>query len=192
MTIDLKITTELLYKGALVFALMDAIYLPLLVWRVGGETFRRMKWPLAFAAALVWFGIWSWAIGNFWETVYSYVFPAWAQIWVPWIALVAAGTVVLGLWMLTIRIKRNFIVTFCLMGGVLGSLTHIWAVHLGIVTKPPILQGASPLAAIVIAFFEYLFYWCVILTLALIMDWMIMKSKCKEALQSQGGSDELK
>jgi hypothetical protein len=46
MPTDFKITTELLYQGALVFALLDAIYIPLLVWRVREKTFRRMKWPL--------------------------------------------------------------------------------------------------------------------------------------------------
>ena len=177
MPADFKITTEVLYKGALVFALMDAIYIPLLIWRVREKTFRSMKWSLIIAAALVWFGIWSWAIGNFWETVYSYVFPAWAQTWVPWIAFVVAGTAALGLWMLTIRLKRNLILTFCLMSGVIGSLTHIWAVYRGIVTKPPMLQGASPLAAIVIAFFEYIFYWCTILVFAKIMNWMQMRLK---------------
>jgi hypothetical protein len=177
MPVDLKITTELLYKGALVFAFMDAIYIPLLIWRVSEETFRRLKWPLVIAAALVWYGIWAWAIGNFWGTVYSYVFPAWAQMWLPWIAFVVAGSVALGLWMLAIRIKWNFILTFCLMGGVIGSLTHIWAVYRGIVTKPPMLQGASPLAAVVIAFFEYIFYWCTILAIAEIMDWIQMRLK---------------
>jgi hypothetical protein len=34
MSPNIKITTELLYKGALVFALMDAVYIPLLTWRV--------------------------------------------------------------------------------------------------------------------------------------------------------------
>jgi hypothetical protein len=34
------------------------------------------------------------------------------------------------------------------------------------------LQGASPLAAVVIAFFEYMFYWCTILVLAKAVDWM--------------------
>ena len=175
MPADIKITTELLYKGALVFALMDALYIPLLMWRVNDETFRRLKWSLVISAALVWYGIWAWALGNFWDTVYVYVFSAWAQTWVPWIAFVVAGVVSLGLWMLTFCLKRNFVVLFCLMGGVVGSLTHVWAVYRGIVTKPPMLQGASPLAAIVIAFFEYIFYWCTILAFAKIMDWMRLK-----------------
>lgn len=174
---DIKITTELLYQGALVFALMDAVYVSLLVWRVKEDTFRKLRWPTPIAAALVWFGIWSWAIGNFWETVYSYVFPPWAQTWVPWIAFVAAGIVALGLWTLSLRIKWKPVLVYCLLGGLLGSLTHIWAVYRGVVTKPPMLQGASPFSAVAFAFFEYILYWCVILTLALILDWIRKKLK---------------
>lgn len=167
---DIKITTELLYKGTLAFVLMDAVFVALLVWRVKEETFHRLKWPLVVAAAWVWFGIWSWAIGNFWGTVYSYVFPSWAQTWAPWIAFVVAGAVALVLWVLSLRIKGKPVLFYCLCGGLLGSLTHIWAVYRGVVTKPPILQGASPFGAVVIAFFEYIFYWCVILALALLLD----------------------
>jgi len=177
MPTDIKITTELLYQGALIFVLMDAIYIPLLIWRVSEETFRRLKWSLVIAAAFVWYGIWAWAIGNFWETVYSYVFPAWAQTWVPWIAFVLAGCVALVLWMLALRLKWKVVLTYCLLGGALGSLTHIWAVYRGVVTKPPMLQGASPLAAVILAFFEYIFYWCNILAIARILDWMRTRLK---------------
>jgi hypothetical protein len=75
MSNELKITPELLYRGALTFALIDAVYISLLDSRVNEAAFRRLKWPLAVAAALVWFGIWSWTIDNFWETVYVYLFP---------------------------------------------------------------------------------------------------------------------
>lgn len=170
MPTEIKITTEILYMGALLFALLDVVYIPILVWRVKEETFRRLKWLLVISAALVWFGIWSWAIGNYWESVYSYVFPAWAQTWVPRIALVVAGIVALGIWSLALRLKHHVVLTYCLTGGVIGSLTHIWAVHLGIVTRPPMLQGASPWAAIIIAFFEFTFYWCTILVLASLID----------------------
>lgn len=156
---------------------MDAVYIPLLVWRLNEATFHRLKWLLAIAAAFVWFGVWRWAIGNFWEEGYSYVFPAWAQTWMPRIAFVMAGFVAFDLWSLSFRIKGKPVLNFCLLSGMLGSLTHIWAVYRGVVTKPPMLQGASPLAAVVIAFFEYIFYWCIILTIARLMDWMIVKSR---------------
>jgi hypothetical protein len=45
-------------------------------------------------------------------------------------------------------------------------VTHVWAVHLGIVDKPPMLQGASPVAAVVFAVFEFTLYWCIILSVA--------------------------
>jgi len=169
--VQVRITTELLYKAALVFALMDAVCVPLLVWRVRVESFRRLKWPLAISAALVWWGIWSWAIGNYWETFYRYVFPAWLHTWIPWTALVIAGTVSAGLWALSLRLKWNPVLVFLLMGGSLGCITHAWAVYLGIVARPPMLQGASPLAVVTIAFFEFMVYWCVILTLAKTLDW---------------------
>ena len=172
MPTDINITTELLYKGALIFALMDAIYVPLLARGVSKEAFHKLKWTLVITAALVWYGIWSWAIGNYWEAVYSYVFPAWIAKWIPRIAFVAAGAAMLGLWSVAIRIRWNPVLTYCLLGGALGSLTHIWAVQRGIVTKPPMLQGASPLAAVVIAFFEYMFYWCTILIFARVIDWI--------------------
>jgi len=173
--VEVKITSELLYQAALVFALIDVVFIPLLVWRVGVDSFRRLKWALAFFAALVWWGIWSWAIGNFWETVYVYVFPAWSQTWNPRIALVAGGLVALGLWALALRIKGKPVLTFLFLGGALGSLTHLWAVYRGVVTRPPMLQGASPLAAVIFAFFEYVLYWCLILTLAKVFDWARMK-----------------
>lgn len=169
---DVKITTELLYKGALIFALMDAVYVPLLAWRIDEETFRNLKWSLAIAAAFVWYGIWRWAIGNYWQSVYAYLFPAWAQRWAPWIAFLLAGIVALGMWASALGLRWNAILSYCLLGGLIGSLTHIWAVYLGVVTKPPMLQGASPLGAVLLAFFEYVFYWCTILFLAKIMDWL--------------------
>jgi hypothetical protein len=132
---------------------------------------------IVIAAALVWWGIWLWAIGNFWETVYSYVFPTWGQAWIPVIAFFVAGVVALGLWTIAGRSRWNSVLVYCLLGGALGSLTHIWAVIRGIVTNPPMLQGASPLAAVIIAFFEYIFYWCTILAVAKIMDWLQTRLK---------------
>ena len=172
MSEDIKITTELLIKGAAIFALMDLVFVSLLAWRLKQEKFLRLKWPLVIAAAVIWYGIWSWAIGNFWEPVYSYVFPAWAQVWLPFLAGLIAGILAIGMWVLAARLRWNPVLSFCLLSGLLGSLTHIWAVSRGIVTKPPMLQGASPLAAVIIAFFEYIFYWCAILVLAIVIDAM--------------------
>ena len=55
---------------------------------------------------------------------------------------------------------------YFLLGGAMGTITHIWAVYRGILEKPPMLQGVSPLSATVFPFFEFVFYWGVILTVA--------------------------
>jgi hypothetical protein len=187
MSTDIKVTTEILYRGALLFALLDAVYVPLLMWRIKEQTFRRLKWPLVISASLIWYGIWSWAIANYWETVYSYVFPARMQAWVPRIALIVSGIVAFGLWSLVLRLKQNVVLTYCLSGGMIGSLTHIWAVHLGIVTKPPMLQGASPWAAVIIAFFEFMFYWCTILALAGMLNWLQMRGRLWQTARKLDG-----
>ncbi|MBI3172819.1 MAG: hypothetical protein HYZ25_03805 [Chloroflexi bacterium] len=172
MPTDLKITTAMLYQGALLFALLDAVCVPLLLWRIRREAFARLKWELVLSAALVWFGIWSWAIGNFWDTVYVYVFPAWARIGVPPLAFGIAGLVALGLWAAAMRFRGQPVLIYFLCGAALGSLSHAWALTRGLMTRPPMLQGASPLGALILAFFEYLLYWCVILTLAAFLHWI--------------------
>ncbi|MBN2118202.1 MAG: hypothetical protein JW730_16630 [Anaerolineales bacterium] len=121
--------------------------------------------------------------------MYSYVVPAWARTWLPWIAFVVAGAVAFGLWEAAIRLKCHPVLPYCLLGGALGSLTHLWAVQRGIVTKPPLLQGAAPLAAVVIAFFEFNFYWCTILLLAKTVDWIQtrLKNACHKEQSLQKG-----
>ena len=72
---DIQITTEILLQGALLFAILDAVYVPLLARHVSAGLYRQVKWVLVVVAAIVWFGIWGWATGYYWETVYVYVFP---------------------------------------------------------------------------------------------------------------------
>jgi hypothetical protein len=74
-------------------------------------------------------------------------------------------------WALALRLKAHATTGYPLFGGLWGACTHLWAVTRGIVTKPPMLQGASPMGAVVIAFFEFTFYWCVILGASALVTW---------------------
>jgi hypothetical protein len=49
-------------------------------------------------------------------------------------------------------------------------ITHLFAVSIGIVSKPPVLQGAAPVSAVVFAIFEFMFYWCVILSVTTLLN----------------------
>jgi hypothetical protein len=164
---DVKVTTDILWRGALFFALTDVLCVALVARLIKPADFHQMKWRLVIFMAIFFcalFGIIASYI--FWDTVYSYVFPAWAR----WIMPPAYGLLFalygLLVWWISFRLRTNAVLTFCCFGGLWGIITHIWAINRGIIEKPPMLQGADPIAAVVIAAFEFVFYWCVCLSLA--------------------------
>lgn len=167
----IKVTSEMLWQGTLIFALIDLGAIPLLVWRIQPSRFRRLKWTLVVTAAIFWGLLWTWVLASFWDSVYHYLFPAWARPFLPFFFGLLSAAVALGLWWGATRLSINPILGFCLFGGLWGMVTHLWAVYRGIVNKPPMLQGASPAAAVIIAIFEFIFYWCVILGLAALWDY---------------------
>ena len=166
-----KITTDTLWLGTLIFAALDLVFIAILAWRIKPAAFRRFKWILVITAAIFWCALWTWGFANFWESVYRYVFPAWAHWFIPpAFGLLYAGICLL-IWGLALRLHGRAVVNFCLLGGLWGMITHLLAVSIGIVSKPPPLQGAAPAAAVIIAIFEFMFYWCIILSLtALLFD----------------------
>jgi hypothetical protein len=164
-----KITSETLWLGTLYFAAINAVFIPILAWRINPATFRRIKWALVFTAAIFWSSLWLWGLANFWDSIYHYVFPVWAH-WLipPTFGLLYAGISLL-FWWLAVRLRGNAVVNFCLFGGLWGMITHLFAVSIGIVTKPPVLQGAAPAATVIFAIFEFMLYWCIILTIAVLL-----------------------
>jgi hypothetical protein len=161
-----KITTEILWTGALEFAIVDLFFVSLLAWQIKPDWLICLKWNLAVVSAIFWFVLWASMLAIFWETVYQYVFPAWAFHLIPIVDGIISAFITLLFWWIAGHVRRFNSAVFCLLGGIWGLLSHINAVLLGIVRKPPILQGASPYAAIGVAIFEFIFYWCIILSIS--------------------------
>jgi hypothetical protein len=163
---DIKVTTQILWEGALIFAPIDIVFVLILRRKIQTEMFRQFKWELVITTGIFWFLLFgilmSWI---FWEPVYHYVFPSWAR----WLIPPAYGLLFAALgylyWWLALRLPGNPVITWCLLGGLCGMATHIWAVYRGILDKPPMLQGASPIATVIMPIFEFAFYYCVILSL---------------------------
>ncbi len=165
-----KITSELLWLVTVIFAAIDSVFISLLAWRIKPATFRQIKWILAGMTAIFWICLWTWALVTFWDPIYQYVFPAWAHWFIaPAFGLLDTGICLL-FWRLALSLRGNPVVYFCLLGGAWGMASHLIAVAIGIVTKPPILQGASPAAAIIFAIFEFMLYWCIILSITVILQ----------------------
>jgi hypothetical protein len=75
--------------------------------------------------------------------------------------------VVFLFWWLSLRLPGWPTLNFCLLGGLWGMVTHLWGVSRGLIDYPPMLQGVSVLAVAVMPIFEFVFYWCIILRIAL-------------------------
>lgn len=167
---EIKVTTEILWKGALFFALIDIIFVFGLTRLINPANLHKMKWRLVVFMAIFFcalFGVIACYI--FWDSVYCYVFPPWARWIIPPVNGLLFGTVGLLFWKLSFRLPANAVLNFCLSGGLWGIITHIWAIYRGILDKSPMLQGASPVAAVVLAAFEFIFYWCVCLYLTFLI-----------------------
>jgi len=165
-----KITTEILWRGTLSFAVIDLVLISILAWRIKPAAFRRIKWTLVVVSAIFWSSLWTWGLVTFWDSVYQYVFPAWAHWLIPPIFGLLDAGFCLFIWWAALRLRGYTVVNFILLGGLWGMITHLFAVAIGIVTKPPVLQGASPAAAVIFAIFEFMLYWCVILSVAGFLD----------------------
>jgi hypothetical protein len=73
-------------------------------------------------------------------------------------------TLALGMGWLSLKLPGNPAITWCILGGVEGLLSHIVAIYgLGAVSKPPIMQGTDPFKVLIFAVFEKAFYWSLIL-----------------------------
>jgi hypothetical protein len=164
---DLKVTTEILYKGALIFALIDIFYVIILFRLVKTGELVKLKWSLVTVIAIFFCFLLGFIMSVlFWDSVYSYVFPVWARWIIPPCYGLLFSVAGLLFWWIAVRFQRISVLVFCLLGGTWGVLTHILAIERGILDKPPMLQGSSPAAALTIAAFEFIFYWCVCLSLA--------------------------
>jgi hypothetical protein len=162
------VTTQVLWRATFVFAVADALLLSGLGRVVAPQRFRAIRHLLPVTAGAFWFLLWlGLAAVVFWHAVYAYVFPTWSR-WLlpPAQALLTGAVAALAVWVAE-RFARYRVIPFCLVGGLWGSLSHVWAVYRGVMSKPPMLRGASPVAAVIFAFFEFTLYFGVVVVIAL-------------------------
>lgn len=173
------LTTEMFWWSTLVVALIDFGFVFLLARRVTPARFRELRWPLFVGMLIVWVPIWMVLFPSFWDSVYRLVMPPWAR-WAYQFFGVIFPAIGLAFWWLALRIPGHALVNFALLGGLLGFATHLWAMYGACMhEKVPLLRGVSPISMIIFAFFEYMFYWCVALLLALLINSAVRRGRAK-------------
>jgi hypothetical protein len=165
---DVRVTTELLWQTTVFFSVVAVALLLLLGRLVPRQRFATLKLRVVGASFFAWLIIWSAVVLVYWQSVYSFFFPAWLRWLLPLLMATGFATVSFFLWHLANRARRWPVVVFVLLGAALGPLTHVWAVVRGIVSKPPLLQGASPAAAIAVSAPEFALYYSAIVGLAVL------------------------
>lgn len=178
---EIKVTTEILLKGALIFTVIDVVLVTVLTRKIKPADLKKMKWSLIALMALF-FSLLFCIIMSYlyWDSVYSYVFPNWARWVIPPTYGLLFATYGLFVFGLSFRLRTNAILNFCLFGGLWGIITHLLAINRGILNKPPMLQGANPYAALAIAAFEFIFYWCICLSLTHVFQLTIKRLRKQE------------
>jgi len=163
--------------AALVTALIDLVFVFLLLRWVDRSRFQRLKAPLVIVAALAWCGIYTAAVWSFWDTCYSFVFPGWVRWFVIFFGLLMGGVAYL-FWWLALKIPWNPIVTFTILGGLHSLPGHLNGIYgMGLMEKCPILTEVSIESALVFGVFEFIFYWCVILSAVALIEHLVGKGR---------------
>ncbi len=160
------ITTVELWRGAGLLTVVAIASLAMLTRVVPAHLFARLRRAIPAAAFIVWAGIWFGVLAIYWQPVYRYVFPASIRWFLPLIMGTGFGVAYGFLFRLVARVPGHATLLFVLLAGLLGPMTHAWAVYRGIVEKPPVLRGASPVAAIVVSYPEFTIYACLAVLLA--------------------------
>ena len=166
------LTSSLMWRAALVTALIDAPLLFLAARLVSAELFRRLKWYLAGAAAFVFAAIWL-VVGSlvFWDSVYSLIFPAWFHWLLPLIYGSLFGLYGLLFWRLSLFARRGQVLWFIILGGLVSLVGHSVGARLGLM-QVPLLTQTSVASAFIFGVFEFTFYFLVIVGLASLARWV--------------------
>ncbi len=183
---NLQVTSEVFWRSALLFAVVDVLLVSLLAWRGKPALFRELSWAVAGSSAIFWGMLGSVMVWGFWDSYYRYFFPDSARWFGPLFAALF-GAIGFALWWLACRLPGNSILNFSLLGACEGLLEHLWGIYgLGILQKVPMLQNASAPSVLVFSFFEYMLYWGIVLAIAALFQSAWRRSTRLRQIKDEG------
>jgi len=170
---QVHVTSALLWRSVFIVAPVDVVFVSFLASRFRFASLPKVQWLIAGTTAGFFAAVWAVVVSYlFWQPVYHYLFPAWSRWLLPFIYGLGFGAAGFMSWWLALRLRGNAVVNFCALLGLWGAVGHLWAVHRGLMKKPPMLRSASPEAAIVFSAFEFVFYGGLILVIAQFLNWL--------------------
>lgn len=170
---NIKLTPQDIRNSTLLFGAAGVLILALSLWLFRGEDWQGRWCLIAVASALFWGALAFLAFWLGWNIYYQYFYPGWVKPLAPFSGLLYA-CIGLGLWLTAVHIPGPAILWFVLLGATEGVLEHwIGITSFHILEKVPWLQDQPKLPLLVFSFFEYMFYWDLVVCLtALILLWL--------------------
>ncbi|HEX9089926.1 MAG TPA: hypothetical protein VF831_00475, partial [Anaerolineales bacterium] len=92
------------------------------------EEMQQMRWLLTATSGVFFLIVWTSVMSWGWDWFYSYIFPGWARYLLPPLFGVGYSLLALGMSWLCIKLPGNAAVLWCLLGGLEGLLSHIYAI----------------------------------------------------------------
>jgi len=158
------VTTSMLWNCTSIIGVLDVLLCLLSRRIVKREDLQVMRSSLSLGGGIFFFVVWTSVLIWGWDWFYTYIFPSWARFTLPLLVGIGYTLLASGMGWLSLKLPGNPAITWCVLGGVEGLLSHLYAIYgLGAVSKPPIMQGTDPFAVLIFAVFEKAFYWSLIL-----------------------------
>ncbi len=172
-------TSAILWRATVIAVLIDVPLLILVTRWVPSELFSKLKWYLVGAAFVVYAALWG-TFGSvyYWDAVYHVIFPAWFRWLLPLIYGLLFGALALAFWRVSILMSRWQVVWFILSGGLVSLVGHSIGISRGLL-RVPLLAEVSAVSALVFGVFEFIFYWCVIVSLGGVSRWLAWHTRSK-------------
>ncbi len=170
-------TSATLWLSALAFLMLDLFFYWIINRQIDRTRFRKLRWYLVLGAALFWGAFAIFLLQAFWESYYAHFYPSWFRgVGILVSAPVIYGFCALAFHWLSQRIPGNPILIFLLLGAVESILEHLWGIIRLRILEVPMFEDAATLDILAVAVPEYIFYWCLVILIASILqkflDWI--------------------
>ena len=166
LDMEQRLTNQEVGVATLLFVAMDILTLSPLLFVLRKISTLDLFQPIGLASALFWGVLVVVFLFRGWDMYYGFFYPTWFR-WLAPLDIPLYSAIGLGIWWLASRLPGASILWFAFIAGVEGIMEHILGIYgFRILDKVPWLKDVKAVPALVFSFFEYVFYWTLVMWLA--------------------------
>ena len=162
-------TSDLYWLSAGLLTLIDLTAIYCISQCVPAARFRQARFEIPLVSMIFWGGFWSALMANnyVWEWCYCYIFSLTERWMMPPVMALLYGGVGWGMWWIATRLPLQPVISFSILGALVSLPDHIYAIYAKDLLDTPLMSNVSAASAIIFGVFEFVFYWILILSIAI-------------------------